>query len=144
MQNKYICENTTRTKYLQTIIFFYLTFSRFSYYLFSMALDRQIDRLIDIQIDKQIKRHLDIFEYYCLNKKAMRNRRYNYELYLHTFIVSYTRGTYIRWQLRNYRCALKEQSLSFDLYKSFDQFESKHNFFLSEKTYFPSCVRTVF
>ena len=52
--------------------------------------------------------------------------------------------TYIRWLLRN-RCASKEQSQLFDLYKAFDYFESGHksDIFLIEKTYFPTWVRNM-
>ena len=54
-------------------------------------------------------------------------------------------GIYIRWQLRK-RCAHTEQSLSFDLFKAFDGSSAVTIlfFFLSEKTYFPSCVRKMY
>ena len=49
-------------------------------------------------------------------------------------VYHYTRdllGTYIRWYLRN-RCARKEQSLLFDLFKAFDNFKANYTgyFFL--------------
>ena len=52
-------------------------------------------------------------------------------------------GTYIRWYLTK-RCARKEKSLLFDLYKAFDQFESRHKWgIFSERTCFPSFVRNI-
>ena len=52
-------------------------------------------------------------------------------------------GIYISWYIIN-RWARKEQSLLFDLYKAFDQFESRHKSgILPENTYFPSCARNI-
>ena len=39
-------------------------------------------------------------------------------------------------------CARKKQTLLFDLSKAFDEFEGRIGLFLSEKTYFPSRVRS--
>ena len=51
-------------------------------------------------------------------------------------------GTCIRWYLRN-RCAPREQSLLFDLFKAFDQIASSYNFF-SPKSFFSSCSGNMF
>ena len=51
-------------------------------------------------------------------------------------LPSYNYGTCIRWLLRN-KCAFKEISLSFDLYKAFGKIETvTKQIFFSEKTYF--------
>ena len=58
------------------------------------------------------------------------NKQTNRQKYKQTDKQSYKKkrishGAYIRWYLIN-RCARKEQSLLFNLYKAFDQFESRH------------------
>ena len=53
-------------------------------------------------------------------------------------------GAYIKWYIRN-RCAGKEQFLLFDLFKAFDYILGFTTgiYFISEKNYYPSCVRNM-
>ena len=57
-----------------------------------------------------------------------------------TYKPGYGHGAYIRQSLSN-RCARKEQSLLFDMFKPFNKIESSHksDFFLSLKNLFRSC-----
>ena len=53
-----------------------------------------------------------------------------------TYDTKYTHGTYVKWYSRNKR-ALKEESLSFDLFKACEKIKSsRRSDFFSEKTLF--------